>query len=403
MAHTTEALAAVRAGEDEWRARSATQALDWLLPIAKRVGVTRLANITGLDRIGLPVWTAIRPLSRALATSQGKGLDDAAAKIGALMESVEVWHAEHYEGSLLYESLQRLGERQTVPVDALPRIAGSVLQRDEPLLWARGVALDEDREVLVPWECVSLNLAESGAQRRKFVMSSSGLAGGNSEDEAVVQALQELVERHSLAVWRRLDAGEVKARQIDAEKILVPDLRQLLARIEPHATIGLWDMTTIPGVPAFACLLVPHASDVATSCLGACAGYAADCHAAAAATKAVLEAVQARATLIAGSRDDIDLDERAQGRDESLLARMRAEIAAPRPEFALANEPASTGLDARGRREHLLRALDARGFRTVVKVDLARTELGVPVVKLIVPGLEQASLSARTLARRQPH
>lgn len=403
MSEAAQALANAGAGEDEWRARSAAQAVDWLMPIAQRVGVTRLANITGLDRIGLPVWTAIRPLSRALATSQGKGLVDAAAKIGALMESVEVWHAEHYEGPLLYESLQRLGERRAVPVDVLPRIAGSVLERDEPLLWARGVALDDASDVLVPWECVSMNLAASGAQRRKFVMSSSGLAGGNSEDEAIVQALQELVERHSLALWRRLDAGAVKARQVDPEKILAPSLRQLFARIAPHAAIGLWDMTAIPGVPAFACLLVPHASDVAACSLGACAGYGADCHADAAATKAVLEAVQARATLIAGSRDDIDLDERALGRDELLLARMRAEITTPRPEYALANESGGPVLDARGRREHLLRALRASHIRTVVKVDLARAELGVPVVKLIVPGLEQASLSARTLARRQPH
>ena len=30
-------------------------------------GITRLANVTGLDRIGLPVYVAIRPNARSLA------------------------------------------------------------------------------------------------------------------------------------------------------------------------------------------------------------------------------------------------------------------------------------------------------------------------------------------------
>lgn len=58
------------------------------------LGITRVANVTGLDHIGLPVYTAIRPTSRSLAVSQGKGLDAAAAKASALMESIEAWHAE---------------------------------------------------------------------------------------------------------------------------------------------------------------------------------------------------------------------------------------------------------------------------------------------------------------------
>ena len=53
------------------------------------MGITRVANITGLDRIGIPTATACRPNSRALAVSQGKGLDLDEARAGALMESIE--------------------------------------------------------------------------------------------------------------------------------------------------------------------------------------------------------------------------------------------------------------------------------------------------------------------------
>ena len=42
-------------------------------PIRAPFGITRVANVTGLDRIGLPVVLATRPNSRSVAVSQGKG------------------------------------------------------------------------------------------------------------------------------------------------------------------------------------------------------------------------------------------------------------------------------------------------------------------------------------------
>jgi YcaO-like protein with predicted kinase domain len=56
------------------------------------MGITWLANVTGLDRIGLPVCVAVRPNWRALSTSQGKGETIEAAKASALMEAIESWH-----------------------------------------------------------------------------------------------------------------------------------------------------------------------------------------------------------------------------------------------------------------------------------------------------------------------
>ncbi len=44
-------------------------------PMAAHFGMTRVASLTGLDIIGVPMFTAVRPNSRSLATSQGKALD----------------------------------------------------------------------------------------------------------------------------------------------------------------------------------------------------------------------------------------------------------------------------------------------------------------------------------------
>jgi ribosomal protein S12 methylthiotransferase accessory factor len=65
-----------------------------LVPLMSTVGVSRMANVTGLDDVGLPVWQAIRPTSRSLSVSQGKGWSDLLAKISALMEAIEYWSAE---------------------------------------------------------------------------------------------------------------------------------------------------------------------------------------------------------------------------------------------------------------------------------------------------------------------
>ncbi|MGW8989068.1 hypothetical protein ACWGRF_03920 [Streptomyces zhihengii] len=57
-------------------------------------GITRVADLTGLDVIGLPVWTAIRPASKTLSASQGKGAAALLAKLSAVMEAIELWHVE---------------------------------------------------------------------------------------------------------------------------------------------------------------------------------------------------------------------------------------------------------------------------------------------------------------------
>lgn len=104
-----------------------------------QMGITRLANVTGLDCIGIPVYVAVRPNSRALATAQGKGIDVDAAKASALMESIESWHGERIDRPLRYESFRAL-RRSTAVVDVteLPRRANSVLRLDTPMLWIEG-------------------------------------------------------------------------------------------------------------------------------------------------------------------------------------------------------------------------------------------------------------------------
>ena len=71
-----------------------------LTPLLDAMGITRVGMITGLNSIGLPVAQATRPNSRAVAVSLGKGVTVAAAKVSAIMEAAETYHAETVAGPL---------------------------------------------------------------------------------------------------------------------------------------------------------------------------------------------------------------------------------------------------------------------------------------------------------------
>src|SRR5215510_1476306 len=77
------------------RADHAANSLAKARAVMPALGITRLANVTGLDHIGVPCWMAVRPLALSLSVSQGKGLTHELAQISALMECIEVHHAEH--------------------------------------------------------------------------------------------------------------------------------------------------------------------------------------------------------------------------------------------------------------------------------------------------------------------
>src|SRR5882724_3967893 len=76
------------------RTVSPAETLARVTPLLPAMGITRVANVTGLDRIGVPVAMVYRPNARSIAVSPGKGLTLDAARCSGVMESIEGWHAE---------------------------------------------------------------------------------------------------------------------------------------------------------------------------------------------------------------------------------------------------------------------------------------------------------------------
>jgi ribosomal protein S12 methylthiotransferase accessory factor len=192
--------------EGTHRTRSPRETLDAYMPHMPAMGITRLADVTGLDYIGLPVYLAVRPNSRSVSVSQGKGISADSAKASALMESIEIWHAEYINKPLRVESYTQMkSEAQVLDIADLPRKRWVNLEPVHPCTWIEGFDLLSGTPRWVPYEVVSLNYVLPDDHRPVFYCSSIGLASGNHLLEAVIHGLCEVVERDAIALWESSD------------------------------------------------------------------------------------------------------------------------------------------------------------------------------------------------------
>ncbi len=365
--------------------RASSLAATWrrFAPLAPRVGITRIADLTGLDTLGVPVFAAIRPMGKSLSTSQGKGTTAAAARVSALMESLETWHAEERAPDRV-ATARALGASTVALVRALPRRVGR-LNIDARWPWVRGWALAASRAVWVPWQSVTLDCVPVATTPPVFDVSSNGLASGNTLGEAIVHGLCEVIERDAEATWR---ASGADARVV-LETVAAPVARLVERLRRGGVRIWLWDLTSDVGVPVFGCGLMHDPREAGWRTLGFYQGFGCHLDPAIAMLRAITEAVQTRLTYIAGGRDDFFPDDYRQATDRAALGRVWDRYAAPPDEPVDARMYATPRADQRDVGvvlEHLLGRLAEAGTGEVVVVDLRRRELGVPVVKVLVPG-----------------
>ena len=356
-------------------------------PSMARMGITRVANVTGLDRIGIPVVMVCRPNSRSIAVSQGKGLDLDAARASGLMEAAESWHAERIDLPLRLASLASLAERHPVlDVAALPEVAHGRFTPDLRLLWIEGRELISAAPLWLPYETVHTDYTlpqptGSGC----FAASTNGLASGNHLLEAVNHAICEVVERDATTLWNRLPAQRRDATRLDLGTVDDPECLEIVARLERAGfEVAVWDITSDVGIATFYCLIVDRQNERGHS------GAGAGTHSArgVALLRALTEAVQVRTTYIAGSRDDIRADSFTAAALAQKLRRARTLMArrgAGRDFRAIATYDGPSFADDLA---WLLARLRAAGIEQVAAVDLTHPDLAIPVVRVVIPGLE---------------
>lgn len=382
-----------------------------LEPLLTDMGITRVGMLTGLDRVGLPVATAVRPNGRALAVSLGKGLTPAAAKVSAIMEAAESYHAERVTGPLHWAAFDELPA--AVDPARLPQVLvvpDNVAPRAARCLWIGGQDLIGGADVHVPYQLVHADYTVGQAEPARFEATTNGLAAGNEMVEAKLHGLYEAVERDAISCWRAAGGPNcMQARPFAPQDVPDADISELVARIrEADAEVAAWDVTSDIGVPAFVALIVPGGDERAAVEPEIGSG----CHLdpVIALGRAVTEAAQTRLARISGARDDFepasyDAEARLRRRVEANGWLARAHRSTYSWDGILAGFARAVTADLDSDLQVVLAALAEAGLDTAVWVDLSRSEIGLPVGRIVVPGLEGPWLPGRyrpgERARRQ--
>jgi ribosomal protein S12 methylthiotransferase accessory factor len=349
------------------------------------MGITRLGNVTGLDRIGIPVAIAVRPNSRSVSVAQGKGIELPQAMTSALMEAVEGFHGELAQEELS-ASYRELAEGHCVVGPLSLCSTGRALDVDHTIAWSQGFDLLQKEPCWVPTEIVHTDFTR--ALDGYFLAGSNGLASGNHPVEAISAAICELVERDAVALWAALGIQEKALRALAMSSIDDADSLALLAKYgRAGIAVRLWNITTEIGIPAFLCDIRDPSADEPRRLRRF---HGSGCHPdrAIALTRALTEAAQTRLTYITGIRDDI-LAEKYQeplSADlvDALLDALRQE-AAP---HSFRHIPSFAAEDLAEDLHRELEQLQSAGFAHVVAIDLTRAEFDIPVFKVVIPGLE---------------
>jgi ribosomal protein S12 methylthiotransferase accessory factor len=384
--------------------------------LARRFGVTRVADITGLDRIGIPVAVAVVPKSDDFLTIySGKGSRRADAVVGALMEAIERQATVRARPECITASAMELRAREHIvePSEILTSMADGY-RDDRACEWVEGNDLLGRRPTFVPAATAGYCWRHLPNVAPHRITTAHGLSAGNCIEETVSQSLCEWVERDAWTLaeltshWRRRAYAEVQMGRnfgehfeddferypsIDFAGIGEP-VEGLLRRfrragLEPIVR----DISSDLGIPV---VVATIAEDEIPGFPQAHFGVGAHPDLRVAATRALTEAAQSRAGDIQGVREDLAPPE-GNGDAKGVVVHTRRVKSIDRNRWMLRgssrarswreieeyrNPDILTDIDL------LLARLTRAGIRQVAVVDFSPPDAGISVIRTLVPGLE---------------
>ena len=265
-----------------------------LQPRLRDFGISRLADITGLDRLGFPVAQAVRPLARSNAVTQGKAASLEGAAVGAVLECLEMAAGEDMArfaavsgDAAMWSPLAPGLDVGTVWPDA---------QTDYIACWN----LCDDTAASLPRDLISTDFTrDASASKAPILRHSIGLGAGTGFAAAVLHGLLESIEADAR---NRAEArGGLQRLALSQDD---PVYGAVLQIIEAGGLrVAVHDMPCKGSVIAVKASIMEAPS--ATALPLPAAGYGARQTESAAILAALAEAAQARLAVISGAREDI--------------------------------------------------------------------------------------------------
>jgi putative methanogenesis marker protein 1 len=378
--------------EDTHRAVSPEETLARVSEKIPVAGITRVADITNLDRVGIPVFSSIRPTAQegAVSVYNGKGATPAEARVSAVMEGIERYSAEIHDHEIVTGAYPELaGKGQAIDPRSLNLPRGADPDRRLPWVGAWDIVADEG--VLVPAHAVFHPLPRGCPPL--FRTNTNGLASGNTLEEAVFHGLAEIVERDA---WSLVEVTKKPGPRItDPPPGLPAELLRKFAEAKVEVTVR--DITSDLGIPT--CAAVADDALLRDPRL-LTIGMGTHTSARIAFLRALTEVAQSRLTQIHGAREDTTTADVRTRMGYERVRRMNRYWFEADSEVPFSAIPSGEHDDFLKDIGAVVSALGKAGMARVLVADLTRPEIGVPVVRVLVPGLEVYAMDNERIGAR---
>ena len=343
-------------------------------------GITRVADITDLDRLGIPVYSCIRPgaADGAISVYNGKGGTEEEARAAGIMEGIERYSAEAIPRDLqnhTFQEMQLAGYNVLNPEELiLPQAS----PKGAAIPWAEGYDIVNNESVYLPF-CAVVH-PNPLYMETLFRSSSNGIASGNTMEEAIFYALTEVIERDS---WSLAEVTRNTGKKLTDLPEKVAEMAEKFTKNGVEVTLR--DITSDIGIPTIAAV----ADDVELKDPRLLMiGMGTHTNAEIAMIRALSEVAQSRATQIHGAREDATLARFREMMGYDGVKRMNAYWFAGEEYKSAAEIPSCSTDDFKQDIEYIISRLQAAGLSRVIVCDLTDPDIGVPVVRVVVPGLE---------------
>jgi ribosomal protein S12 methylthiotransferase accessory factor len=398
------------------RTVSAEETVRRAAPLARRFGVTRVSDITGLDRIGIPVWGSVVPKSGDFLTIySGKASRHADARAGAIMEAVERQAVVRSRPRTITATTTELrGQARLADPEQICTALSEHYDGAQPYEWMEGLDLLGGQPTLVPAGSAGYCWAHLEHGSPHALTTAHGMSAGNCLEEAIVQSLCEWVERDAWTLaelgsyWRQralveiargLDPGDDFDDDVDLYPCI--DLTGIGEPVEgllrKFQSAGLnpivRDISSDLGIPV---VVAAVAADDVPGFPQAHLGVGAHPDLRVAAARALTEVAQSRACDIQGVREDL-APPVGDGGAKGVVVHTRRVRHVDRRRWL--HRPSSRRRAWQTIEQHrnddvlsdielILGRLRRSGIQQAVVADFSPPDSGIAVVRVLVPGLE---------------
>jgi ribosomal protein S12 methylthiotransferase accessory factor YcaO len=407
------------------------ETLEKVIPLSKTIGVTRLADITHMDVLHIPNYSAVLPGTEDyIWVYNGKGQTRVDARASALMECIERYSSLPSNSctSIIQGTYDQLSKTHRVlhPDDMIEPLTFNY-RNNMTMDFVTGFDLFTNEEIIVPAPLALFRYSPNPPAVNPFAFHhTNGLASGNVLEEAICHSLCEVIERDAMSlaelrasampfhllqhIAKTLNAKEYPLAAIPANKFrddpgIFPDVDiqavdfnplKIIVRKFQKAGIPLIikDITSDIGIPTF------NASSI--EWLTHDYGYLAEGHGThpdsrIALLRAVTEVSQTRAANIQGARDDLRKIKYGENNTDD----KRAWQFMPSKKVVKFSEVKTFfNEDILDDIKLILNHLAEAELKTAIIVDLTNPQIGIPVVRAIVPGLETFKITKSIMGRR---